>query len=75
MVYWKEGDRGAAELITAAEVPDRLHGYARRAATPRVIIRSDTRSKLGPAVRVFDEVRKAGIKQVSIETTTSATGT
>ena len=74
MFFWKEGKSGTAELITAAEIPSRLHHYVRRVAVPRVFIRSDTRAKLGPAVTVFDEVRKAGIKQVSIETTTSAPG-
>lgn len=74
MFYWKEGDRGLAELITAVEVPGRLRDYTRRVAVPRVLIRSDTKAKLGPAVQVFDEVRKIGIKQVSIETTTSSPG-
>jgi biopolymer transport protein ExbD len=43
-------------------------------ANPRVLVRGDNRAKFGPAVLVLDEVRKAGIEQVSVETVPSQTG-
>jgi biopolymer transport protein ExbD len=39
-----------------------------------VLVRGDSKAKFGPAVLVLDEVRKAGIKQVSVETIVSSTG-
>ncbi len=75
MVYWKQGTKGTAELISMAEIPARLADYKRRVAVPRVFVRGDNKAKFGTAVLVFDDVRKAGITQVSIETVTSRTGT
>jgi biopolymer transport protein ExbD len=39
-----------------------------------VLIASDDRAKYGVTIQVLDEVRKAGIKQVSVETVWRATG-
>lgn len=73
-VYWKLGSSGTAELISRAELPARLADYRRNSPVPRVFVRGDNKSKFGDAVAIFDEVRKAGIDQVSIETVPSPTG-
>jgi len=72
--YWKEGQLSAAEPISAREIRPRLLDYKRREAVPRVLVRGDNKASLGPAVMLLDEVRKAGISQVSVETVVSATG-
>jgi len=72
--YWKVGSRGTPELISASEIAPRLESVRAHEQSPRVLVRGDTRAKFGPAVLVLDEVRKAGIDQVSVETVTSPTG-
>ncbi|HVU36140.1 MAG TPA: biopolymer transporter ExbD [Opitutaceae bacterium] len=72
--YWKVGSNGAPELITASEILPRLENVRSREAEPRVLVRGDNRAKFGAAVMVLDQVRKAGIDQVSVETVTSPTG-
>ena len=72
--YWKVGTRGTPELITAGEIEPRLENLRAHENNPRVLVRGDNRAKFGPAVEVLDEVRKAGIDQVSMETVTSPTG-
>lgn len=74
--YWKIGQSAAPELISASEIPPRLEDYKIRyaSAPPRVLVRGDNRAKYGVAVMVLDEVRRAGIEQVSVETVTSTTG-
>ena len=72
--FWKRGSDGAAEAITAPELGPRLEDYCRSVALPRVLVRSDGKAKLGDAVRVLDEVRRAGIKQVAVETHTTRSG-
>ena len=71
--YWKQGS-GTAELISVAEIAPKLADYKRSESTPRVLIRGDTKAKFGAAVFALDEVRKAGIDQVSVETVSSPTG-
>ena len=72
--YWKLGT-SAPELVSAAEIPPRLDDYRNtRQTNARVLIRGDRLAKFGPAVMVLDEVRRAGIQQVSVETVTSPTG-
>jgi len=61
-VYWNQ------ELINLSEVAPRLQNYATSTPTPRVLLASDDRARYGVTITVLDEVRKAGIKQVSIET-------
>jgi biopolymer transport protein ExbD len=73
-LYWKEGAEGIAEPLTLAELPLKLAAYKQRSPTPRVLIRGDARARFGLAVRALDEVRAAGISQVSIETLVSRTG-
>jgi biopolymer transport protein ExbD len=73
--YWKIGAKTPPEAITAAEIGPRLEDYKRSVAVPRVFIRGDGKARLGAAINALDEVRKAGIKEVSIETVPSNTGT
>jgi biopolymer transport protein ExbD len=72
--YWKVGARGAAELIGANEIAPRLQQVRASQTVPRVLVRGDNKAKFGPVVLVLDEVRKANIDQVSVETVTSPTG-
>jgi biopolymer transport protein ExbD len=71
--YWKVGT-GSAEPIPANEIAPKLEQYRNSDKNPRVLVRGDSKAKFGPAVLVLDEVRKAGIKQVSVETIVSSTG-
>ena len=71
--YWKQG-QNPAELIGTAEIAPRLADYARSESNPRVLVRGDTKARFGAAVLALDEVRKAGIQQVSVETVSSPTG-
>jgi biopolymer transport protein ExbD len=73
--YWKQGAMNPAELISTAEIAPRLADYAgRMGAQARVLIQGDMRARFGPAVTALDEVRKAGIKQVSVQTTVQPSG-
>jgi len=72
--YWKEGRFSPAEPIAAAELPARIAEYKARVPGPRVMIRGDRKATFGAAVFALDEVRKAGIKEVSVETNVSPTG-
>ena len=71
--YWKQG-QGAVELISKDELAPRLADYRRSDRNARVLIRGDTKARFGAAVLALDEVRKAGIDQVSVETVSSPTG-
>ena len=72
--YWKQGSGSAPELITTAEIAPRLADYKNRESNARVLIQGDTRARFGAAVMALDEVRKAGIEQVSVQTTVQPTG-
>lgn len=74
VLYWKVGAESQAELISSAELPLRLAHYKRSVSLPRVFIRGDGKAKFGTAVWVLDEVRLAGIKEVSVETRASPAG-
>lgn len=67
-IYWDK------ELITERELPPRLVQYVQNAKNPRILLAGDDRAKYGPTVAALDEVRKAGITQISIETIYRATG-
>ncbi len=71
--YWKQG-QGTPELISASEIAPRLADYKRSESNPRILIRGDNKARFGAAVLVLDEVRMAGIEQVSVETISSPTG-
>ncbi len=66
--YWNK------EPISAAEIPRRLLDYKAAEPAPRVLVAGDDKARYGDAVRALDEVRKAGINQVSIETAFRPTG-
>ena len=66
--YWNK------ELIAYSEIEGRLRLALSSSASPRVLITGDDRARYGGAVLAFDEVRKAGISQVSIETAYRPTG-
>jgi biopolymer transport protein ExbD len=60
--FWNE------ESITVADIAPRLERYKTQVTNPRVLITGDTKAKFGTAVLALDEVRKAGIQQVSVDT-------
>jgi biopolymer transport protein ExbD len=62
------------ELINLNEVFPRLQNYKSQESEPRVLVTTDEKAKFGVAIKVLDEVRKADIKQVSIETRVRPTG-
>jgi len=66
--YW---DR---ELISVKDLAPRLQQYVAKEPRSRVLVGSDDKAKYGAIVLVLDEVRKAGVKQVAVETLTRPTG-
>jgi biopolymer transport protein ExbD len=66
--YWNK------ELINVSEIMPRLLQYKTQVPNPRVLIAGDDKAKFGVAVRALDEVRKAQITQVSVETRVRPTG-
>jgi len=74
-VYWKQGAAPTAELITIGEIRPRLMDYKQRLGNEaRVLVQGDNTAKFGAAVIALDEVRRAGIEQVSVQTTVQPTG-
>lgn len=73
-IYWKVGMEAQPEAITPAELGPKLRQYKHSVATPRVLVRSDRQAKLRAAILILDEVHRAEIKQVAIETLPSASG-
>jgi len=74
-LYWKIGQSTQPEIVGLGDLEGRLRSYKNEMQTnARVLVRGDIRAKFGPAVQVLDEVRKAGIDQVSVETIASPTG-
>jgi biopolymer transport protein ExbD len=67
-IFWDK------DLITDKELSPRLAEYVKSTKEPRILVAGDEKAKYGPTVAVLDEVRKAGISAVSIETTYRATG-
>jgi biopolymer transport protein ExbD len=72
MVKLQVSDQGTCfwntEPITVAEIRPRLEQYKKSVQNPRVLISGDSKAKFGVAVLALDEVRKAGIQQVSVDT-------
>jgi biopolymer transport protein ExbD len=67
--YWNH------ELITINDVMPRLKAYKEKQGTlARVLIANDDKARFGAIVRVLDEVRKAQITQVAVETRIRSTG-
>lgn len=62
------------EPISASDIEPRLVNLKSSVSVPRVLIAGDSRAHFGPTVYALDQVRKAGIEQVSIETRVRDTG-
>jgi biopolymer transport protein ExbD len=60
--------------VTLQEFLDRLQQYKLREANPKILINGDQEAMFSQAVYAFDEVRKAGISKVYIETLVQAPG-
>jgi len=74
-VFWKQGVKSSSELISIGEIRLRLGEYKNRLGNDaRVLIQGDNGAKFGAAVRALDEVRRANIDQVSVQTTVQPTG-
>jgi biopolymer transport protein ExbD len=67
-VYWNR------ELIDLDEIPARLEQYKKQVQMPRILVAGDDRARWGVTVQVLDEVRKANIEKVSMETHSRPTG-
>lgn len=66
--YWNK------ELITVNEIVPRLQNLKTQVAEPRILIAGDDKARFGVMVMALDEIRKADIKQVSVETRVRPTG-
>jgi len=67
-LYWNQ------DPIFLGELPARIVAYKAQEQDPRVVISSDGKARLGSAILVLDELRKAGIKKFSVETKTRSAG-
>ncbi len=56
------------EIIPLSELPARLAALKASTTEPAVLVNGDERALLDSAVAVLDEVRKSGIRKVSIQT-------
>ena len=56
------------EKVTMAQLPARLDTLKATTREPKVFLNGDAKAPLGDAVAVLDEVRRAGIAKVAIET-------
>ena len=78
MVTIQMSDAGTAywnrELITVSDIVPRLEQYRKATQNPRVLIAADGKAHFGDTVYALDQVRKAGIDQVSVETRVRPTG-
>jgi biopolymer transport protein ExbD len=66
--YWNR------DLVNVTEIKALLQNHKTRFPNARVLITTDDKARFGIGVRVLDEVREAGIKQVSVETRVRSTG-
>jgi biopolymer transport protein ExbD len=71
--YWKQG-QNASELISTDDIAYRIDQYKKSVTTPKILVTGDNDAKFSATVLALDEVRKAGIQQVSVETQTRPTG-
>ena len=53
----------------AGELREPLGSYLKSTADPKVVIQGDTDAAYGKVIAVMDEVRKAGIPKVAVQTT------
>jgi len=66
--YWNR------EPIMAQEIAPRLQSYKAQVQVPRILIAGDNKARFGATCYALDQVRKANIEQVSIETRVNDTG-
>jgi biopolymer transport protein ExbD len=57
------------EPIEFSELKGRLAVYQSQTDSPKIMVSNDEKARFGAAVRVLDEIRRAGIDRVSVETT------
>ena len=62
-IFWNR------EPLELADLPSRLAFYKSQVAEPKIMVSNDEKAKFGEAVKVLDEIRKAGIDRFSVETT------
>jgi len=62
------------ELIDLGELPSRLDLWSKNVADPKVLVTGDDKAHWETTVRILDEVRKAHIAKVSMETHPRPTG-
>jgi biopolymer transport protein ExbD len=67
-LLWREGRNGASERLSLKELNPRLVDFAARMKVPRVALNAGDGAKLGAVTKLLDEVRRAHIEQVCIET-------
>ncbi len=67
-LYWDK------ELIAQRELPERLAKYTATYKNPVILLAGSDQAKLGTTVETLDEIRKAGITQVEMETVYRETG-
>lgn len=68
-LYWNK------DAITLSEFLVRLKDYKLSEPNPKILINGDENALMGQALYVLDEVRKANISQVQIETRVKPVGT
>lgn len=56
------------DKISMEELPVRIQGLKSSTTDPKIFINGDEGASFGQAVSVLDEVRKAGISKIAIET-------
>ncbi|MDR1816737.1 MAG: biopolymer transporter ExbD [Puniceicoccales bacterium] len=78
IVVLQLSDTGSAfwnkEPIAANEIRPRLINYKTSTTAPKVLVTGDDNATYGDVVRALDEVRLAGITEVSIETNYRGSG-
>ena len=60
--------------IQLDELPAQLANLKAKVPNPRILIAGDDKAKFGITIQALDDIRKAGIAQVSVETRTRPTG-
>lgn len=61
-LYWN------GELFDLAELPGRLAHLKETVAAPRVLVAGDDQARWATTVEVLDQIRKSGIRLLSMET-------
>jgi biopolymer transport protein ExbD len=62
------------ELIDIDELAARLETFRKQVEIPRVLVAGDDKAKWGVTVQVLDQIRKANVEKISMETRTRQTG-